>query len=244
VSNLEVEYSVEPQQNIALARNKAVQNAKGDFIAFIDDDEFPDHDWLLNLYWAYNENKVDGVLGPVKPVFQADPPRWIIKSKLCERSFFKTGVILNNSKYTRTGNVLLHRRIFNGMKDPFDLRFGRSGGEDAAFFKRSIEKGYIFVWCNEACVYETISPERLKRAYFLNRAFLRGIGESKLIPVLSLSTVKSLIGIALYTFALPFLFVIGHHLFMKFLIKNCDHLGKILGLCGLKFMEERAFYES
>ena len=29
-------YCVEPRQNIALTRNKAIEHAKGDFIAFID----------------------------------------------------------------------------------------------------------------------------------------------------------------------------------------------------------------
>ena len=44
---IQVTYCVEPRQNIALARNKAVENATGDFIAFIDDDEFPTKRWLL-----------------------------------------------------------------------------------------------------------------------------------------------------------------------------------------------------
>src|SRR5437867_185465 len=46
-SCIPIRYCVEPRQNIALARNKAVANAKGDFIAFIDDDEFPTQTWLL-----------------------------------------------------------------------------------------------------------------------------------------------------------------------------------------------------
>ena len=37
-SSLNVIYCVEPEQNIALARNKVVQNATGEFVAFIDDD--------------------------------------------------------------------------------------------------------------------------------------------------------------------------------------------------------------
>ena len=37
---MQVTYCVESQQNIALARNKALQYAQGDLIAFIDDDEF------------------------------------------------------------------------------------------------------------------------------------------------------------------------------------------------------------
>src|SRR5213080_4720223 len=48
-SPISVIYCVEPVQNIALARNKAIENAKGDFVAFIDDDEFPTRTWLLTL---------------------------------------------------------------------------------------------------------------------------------------------------------------------------------------------------
>ena len=39
-STIPVKYYVEPEQNIALARNRAVQNSNGNFLAFIDDDEF------------------------------------------------------------------------------------------------------------------------------------------------------------------------------------------------------------
>src|SRR5256885_261602 len=37
-TKMEVTYSVEPEQNIALARNRALANARGDFVALIDDD--------------------------------------------------------------------------------------------------------------------------------------------------------------------------------------------------------------
>src|SRR5689334_15988837 len=49
-SAMPVTYFVEPVQNICLARNRAIANATGDFIAFVDDDEFPDKEWLLMLY--------------------------------------------------------------------------------------------------------------------------------------------------------------------------------------------------
>src|SRR6202022_4183548 len=40
-SPIPVKYCMEPRQNIALARNRAIENAQGDFVAFIDDDDFP-----------------------------------------------------------------------------------------------------------------------------------------------------------------------------------------------------------
>src|SRR6516165_2092579 len=49
-SPVAIRYCVEPRQNIAMARNMALANASGDFIAFLDDDELPPRDWLLSLY--------------------------------------------------------------------------------------------------------------------------------------------------------------------------------------------------
>ena len=60
-TKIAISYYVEPEQNIALARNKAIENAQGDFIGLIDDDEFPVVQWLLNLYKALNHYKSDGV---------------------------------------------------------------------------------------------------------------------------------------------------------------------------------------
>src|SRR6266849_195104 len=45
-------YCVEVEQNVALARNKALEYARGDYIAFIDDDEFPAADWLMRMLRA------------------------------------------------------------------------------------------------------------------------------------------------------------------------------------------------
>src|SRR6267378_3005168 len=68
-SRIRVEYHVEPEQNIALARNMAVRHASGDFVAFIDDDESPIDEWLLRMHGALLRYGADGVLGPVKPLF-------------------------------------------------------------------------------------------------------------------------------------------------------------------------------
>ena len=48
-----VRYVVEPRQGIARARNKAVANADGDYLAFIDDDEFlSSSTWLLAVQYS------------------------------------------------------------------------------------------------------------------------------------------------------------------------------------------------
>ena len=236
-----VKYCVEPEQNIALARNRAVTEAAGDFLALIDDDEFPDKYWLLSLYKSLHEHKADSALGPVRPHFETEPPRWIVVGKFCERQAFQTGTIIRNAKHTRTGNVLFIRNIFAEKERWFDPLFGRTGGEDVDFFKRKMLQGKIFVWCNEAFVNESVPLERLTRAYFLRRAILRGVANSEKISILSFNTLKSIMAIFLYTAMLPLLLLLvwRHDLFMRFLIRNCDHIGKVLALCGLKVVNQR-----
>ncbi len=68
-SLITINYYTEPEKNIALARNKAVETMEGNFIAFIDDDEFPVKEWLLNLYKTCAQLNADGILGPVKHFF-------------------------------------------------------------------------------------------------------------------------------------------------------------------------------
>lgn len=240
-SSPDIEYHVEKEQNIALARNKAVKSAKGNLIAFIDDDEFPVNNWISNLFKTLNDCQADGVLGPVKPYFEKEPPKWVVKGKLCERESFKTGTALHNSRYTRTGNILLKKNIFNDEENLFDPVFGKTGGEDVNFFKQMIDKGFAFVWCDEAPVYEIVPSERLRRTYFLKRALLRGVVNAKNVSIISYEMIKSLSASVIYTAGLPVFLLMGQHMFMKYLIKDCDHIGKLLAVFGVKVVKERKF---
>ncbi|MFX0135266.1 MAG: glycosyltransferase family 2 protein [Candidatus Hodarchaeota archaeon] len=236
-SLIDIDYYCESEQNISLARNKAVQNANGDFVAFIDDDEFPTNTWLYNLYKALLKYNVDGVLGTVRPRFEGKPPRWVIKGKFYEKPSDKTGLVLQ-WRNSRTSNVLLRKSIFNECDNMFDPAFGR-GGEDRDFFRRMIEKGCVFVWCAEAPVYEEIPPERCSRSFMLKRALLRG-KVSLLHPSFNIfDIIKSLIAVSLYTLALPLLFLIGHHIFMEYLVKDFEHIGKLLAVCGLDVIKQK-----
>jgi len=240
-ATVSVVYDVEPERGFCLVRNRAVENARGAHIAFIDDDEYPDVEWLYRLYKALKEYKADGVLGPIIPHYDTEPPKWLIRGRLCERESFKTGTVIQNHVYTRTGNVLLDRSLFVDNQITFDPRFGKTGGEDSDFFKRMMDRGKVFVWCDDAPVWELVPRERMEKAYFLKRALMRGFNNSKKAPGLSMTTLKSLVAVVLYTAALPFCLLMGQHVFMKYLIRNCDHMGKLLGILGMAPTEQRSF---
>jgi len=240
-SKFAIDYYVEPERSISLARNKSVRNTRGNLIAFIDDDEFPDDDWLINHYRTLLASEVDGVLGPVKPELSDKTPAWLVKSGLLERKTFRTGERITDWRHTRTGNVLLWKRLFDEEGGSFDPAYGKSGGGDAVFFKRMMEKGKKFVWCNEGVVYETVPVERQEKMYHVKRAFTRGMTSAWEIPFLSLSTMRSIVAIMVYTALLPFLRLFGQHLFMRYLVKDCDHIAKILKYIGITLVKERPY---
>jgi succinoglycan biosynthesis protein ExoM len=229
-STVALEYFVERRQNIALARSKAVLNARGDYIAFIDDDEVPFKNWLLNLLKLCQRQGVDGVLGPVRPYFEEAPPAWVIRGGICERPEHETGYILK-WRETRTGNVLFRRDLIKGTEQPFREELG-NGGEDQDFFRRMMEKGAKFAWCKEAAVEELVPSERCRRSYLLKRALLRGQNERTLVGVKGIS--KSILALMIYASVLPFVCIAGHHHFMKYLIRMADHSGKVIGVLGFR----------
>jgi succinoglycan biosynthesis protein ExoM len=231
-----VKYCQEPRQNIALARNLAIENAEGDFACFIDDDEFPIKSWLLTLYQACQRYNADGALGPVKPYFEENTPKWVIKGKFYDRPTYPTGLVIDWRK-GRTGNTLLKKELFADGKPPFKPELRQ--GEDQEFFSRMIAKGHVFVWCNEAVAYEVVPPVRWKRSFMLRRALLRGAMEPKVPSFGARSVLKSLIAVPVYVVVLPFALLLGHDKFMSILVSLCDHLGKLLATVGINPVKEQ-----
>jgi succinoglycan biosynthesis protein ExoM len=236
-THLPVAYCVEPEQNIALARNKALQHADGDLIAFIDDDEFPADDWLCSLLKMYKASGADGVLGPVKPYFETEPPQWVRKGRFFERPTHATGYKMGWEQ-SRTGNVLFRKDIVNSLEIPFRAKFG-TAGEDMDFFRRAINKGCSFVWCNEAVAYEVVPSSRCTRSYLLKRALLRGSNFPKHPEHRVRNIAKSLIAVPCYVVFLPIVAAFGQHVFLKYLIKLLDHASRLFAFIGLSLVTQR-----
>jgi glycosyltransferase involved in cell wall biosynthesis len=236
-SSLAVVYCVEPRRNIALARNRAIEHACGEFIAFIDDDEFPVPDWLHHLFATCRKTGAAGVLGPVRPHFETAPPQWVIDGKFCERPEHPTGTVVPWPE-SRTGNVLFNREILRGAREAFHAKFG-NGGEDVDFFRRMALQGEVFVWCNEAVAHEAVPPSRWTRRFMLKRALLRGRNHLKVGHATVKDLLKSFVAVPIYSLVLLAAPAFGPHVTMKYGIKFCDHLGRVLALIGINPVHER-----
>lgn len=168
-----IRYAVQPEQNIALARNLSVALARGEWLAFIDDDEEPVDDWVARLAAAARRYRADAVLGPPVAVPPPDAPAWVVAGAFFERRRFATGTPVPRNDF-RIGNALVRRATLQGIAGPFDPDYGRTGGEDGDMLCRLAQRGAHIVWCDEAVVYEPIAPERLAPRWLLRRAWRGG----------------------------------------------------------------------
>jgi succinoglycan biosynthesis protein ExoM len=242
---LDVSYGIEPDQSIAAARNHALRLAHGNLVGIIDDDELaPDH-WLATMYRAMRTFDVDGCLGPVHPFFEHEPPRWLLKSKLCERPVHRTGTVLNWDE-TRTGNVVLKREVFEKHHLQFNPAF-RTGSSDKEFFKRAINAGCRFIAVSEAPVYEVVPPERCRKSYYVKRALVHGYTSyrNNLSEMHGLSwmklPLKSISVLLAYVAALPFSLFLGSRAMMRCLVGGAHHFSRLCAILGVELVKKRTF---
>ena len=159
-----------PRRNISLARNACLDHATADFVAFVDDDELASPLWLRELLATAQATQADAVLGPVRAVYDAGAPSWLVRG-----DFHSTmparfrGAILTGY----AGNALLRRsEALAPLR--FNLRLGRTGGEDTEFFYRITDRGGQLAFAPEAWVYEPVPASRTGLRWLLKRRFRSG----------------------------------------------------------------------
>ncbi len=165
-------YDIQAQRNISLTRNRSVEMAGSEWLAFIDDDERAPVNWLSELVQTIDRCRADGVLGPVVPIVPDDAPLWIRRGTFYNWARLQTGAVVPLNKL-RFGNVLLRASLLKEQRLPFDPEYGLTGGEDGDLLARLVHQGAKILWCDEGCVYEPVERARLNFRWLLMRA-LRG----------------------------------------------------------------------
>lgn len=171
-------YIVEARSGVGFARTRCVEEAQGSWIAYIDDDEWPEPHWLTDLWRTQQATLADGVFGPVLASFETVPPAWLIRTGFYERPRRPTGSVLHWWQCA-SGNVLFRRQLLFDVGG-FDPAFSQSGSEDSDFFWRCIDHGAKFVWSDEAIAHEGVPPQRMTRTYLRQRAYRAGQNYARL----------------------------------------------------------------
>ena len=170
-----VVYVHEPEPGVANVRNAALAAAKGELIAFLDDDEEAPPNWLAELLAVMARYEVDGVFGPVRG---RAPPQVKQHRDYLERFFSREGPAQSGpiDAYYGCGNSLVRRASLPDPRRPFDSVRNTTGGEDDLLFGGMKDQGATFAWAAGAWVWEDPAPDRLKLAYTLKRAYAYGQG--------------------------------------------------------------------
>jgi succinoglycan biosynthesis protein ExoM len=166
----DVIYHHAPSQNISIARNKALDVARKEYLAFMDDDQIASADWLEHLLKAQITQEADIILGPVFASYPEDTADWIKSG-----DFYTTRPNPRKGKKIETGytgNVLIRRSCIGETR--FKVELGQSGGEDTVFFHELHEKGARISFSPDAVMTEVISRERLTLTWLSRRGIRNG----------------------------------------------------------------------
>ena len=164
-SLLPIRYIYKAQGGIGSARNKGVENARGQWIAYSDDDQLAEPGWLAELYRVAKENNAYCVCGSrylkmdtslrlgLGPKSRAILGETTFPAGTNRRAF---------RKILATGNALIHMSLFNKV-GTFDTNLMRS--EDWDFFFRVEKRGITIYYAPEAKVHHVIPAYRATLAH-------------------------------------------------------------------------------
>lgn len=240
---IDIHYDIEPEQNIALARNRSIKLGKGQYVAFIDDDEVACDRWLNTLYDCFQKFEADAVFGPVLPIYPANAPNWVKEAGLIDRPHYVTGTQLITGG---TGNALVKRSLLESRPYPFNPLFGLTGGEDAELFRRASKAGAKLIWCEEAVVQEHVPHNRITLSFVIRRAYRGGQSYARIVIAESNTQekmiwfFKRLFFIVLSGVLLPFSYLIGRKYGINMLRKLFLNLGQFSIITGHYFYEYRS----
>jgi succinoglycan biosynthesis protein ExoM len=231
---------VEPRQNISLARNRAVSEARGRWLAFVDDDEVADENWLA-AFWAEVESGAgDGFFGPVLPRLDTVAIPWLGVETFFSRRRHPSGKRIEACE-TSTSNALVRHSLFADCR--FDPTWGRTGGEDSEIFDRMLAAGARFVWCDEAIVCEMIPASRYRLGWLAQRAFRGGAGFTRLqrqrrrAGAVWRGLPRALLALAVLVPLLPLALLGGRSAVARVWLRICTQAGHLWAFAGRSYEE-------
>jgi GT2 family glycosyltransferase len=188
VSEFDFKFILSPIANSSFQRNLGINEAKGDIIAFIDDDAIADKEWLKILTKHYDDKDVVCVGGKIIPKFLVKPPDFL--KQLPEGMFkgFMSETLLRFDEATIIDKPLLwgcnlsfRKNIFDNV-GMFDENLGRTrekliSEDETELQRRILKKGFKLIYEPNAIVTHIIDKQKLTKKWFLERSFWQGYSE-------------------------------------------------------------------
>jgi succinoglycan biosynthesis protein ExoM len=223
------------ERGIAQVRNTLVREALADgadFIAMIDDDEWPAPDWIDQCLAAQRKSGADCLQGAI--LFAASDGG----------SDTRADIGGGSGMPQSAGNLFFRRDILAAMTPPwFDPAFALTGGEDTDFFLRLKSEGAKFAWADLAKVYGDVPAARASLAWSLSRAYSNGNSDMRILlkhrpgAVTLLVEAAKITGALLLSLPLAVILSPSPNRRMSPLIRLSRAAGKLSAIAGRRYNE-------
>jgi glycosyltransferase involved in cell wall biosynthesis len=173
-----VRYLREDTQGLNPARNRGLVEARGEWVAYLDDDELPPTYWLANLMDCCRETGADGAGGGYLGLWEDVPPKWLSRSECLEETVgvCSRGEERKPVQWLLGGNCFYRREALEevrgfGSYAGYRGRGSLADGADVAVGHRLVAAGYKLWHEPTAHVFHKMPLERQSMLYIGRRAF-------------------------------------------------------------------------
>jgi len=164
----------EEKLGLSNARNRAMAEAHGEYVIFMDDDETPDPDWLCAYERLIRLEHPDAFGGRIRVLFEDDRPAWLrdeLLGFLGELNRADSIIPLTDPYNSFYGGNFGVRKTVCERIGLFDAMLGRkgsdnTGGEEVDFYRRLLAAGFRVWWTPDAVIHHRIEAGKLDRRYF------------------------------------------------------------------------------
>jgi len=172
----------EERLGLSNARNRAIREAQGQYLIFLDDDETADPDWLCAFERLIAAHSPDAFGGRIEVLFEGSRPAWLTDELLGFLGQLRHAdaiiPLTERSTSFYGGNFGFRRAVCDTVGD-FDAMLGRkgtdnTGGEEVDFYRRLLDAGFKVWWTPEAAIHHRIQADKLDRRYFLDLHYRQG----------------------------------------------------------------------
>ena len=176
-----VRYLFEGRQGRSAALNAGIAQAKGEIIAFTDDDVILDPNWLTEIQAAFNDSSVSAAAGRIFPLWEHAQPKWLEMEGQQAVVHFDLGDEPQIIQIAPMGANSAFRREAFSKYGLFRLDLGVRGSkhtitcDDTEFGGRLMAAGEKIAYCPAAVIHHPVDPARSTKKYFLTWYFYNGV---------------------------------------------------------------------